>query len=58
MSNFIFLSVGLIVGTMFGCVLGENYEKDKCLQETRKILEDIRPINLSEVDISKEKSDK
>lgn len=58
MSNFIFLSVGLIVGTMFGCVLGENSEKDKRIQDMRRRFEEIKPITLSEVDIPKEESDK
>ena len=58
MSNLIFLSVGLIVGTMFGCVLGENSEKDKRLQDMRRRLEEIKPITLSEIDTLKEESDK
>ena len=58
MSNFIFLSMGLIVGTMFGCVLGENSEKDKRLQDMRRRFEEIKPTTLSEVDISKKESDK
>jgi len=35
-ANIIFLCIGILLGTTFGCVLGENSEKDKRISDLKK----------------------
>lgn len=40
LANIIFLAIGMFIGMAFGCVIGENSEKDKRISDLKKQIKD------------------